>query len=336
MSRIRIALGIASTLVIASCAPMRAPLAAGTTKQCSLGQADHAWLDASVAAWNMASSEITGIGQVQSITGIFFDASCVVESSTALNGGPRVWSGRLHNGTVQVPGGPSIPPGVISFAMGGEGRNFFVMSTPSVWRAAVRSDNGLGSLETLMTVVVLHEGTHVAQIPTYGKRIEALALREKLPEDFNDDSIQQRFRDTPEFAASIRREIELLLTAAEAPDRAEAVRLAREARQLMKARQERWYVGRDAYLNEAEDIWLSMEGSAQWGAYQWAIDPRGGRVPKAAAFHSFGRLNRWWSQDEGFAVFMALDRLSGGNWKRHAFGDGAKTGLQMLDEAIRH
>jgi hypothetical protein len=120
---------------------------------------------------------------------------------------------------------------------------------------------------------------------------------------------------------------------AEAADRPAAVKLAREARELMKARQARWFVGKNAYQTEAEDVWLTMEGSAQWAAYRWAVDPLGGRVAKPAAFHSFGRRRGWWSQDEGFALFMALDRLAPG-WRRHAFGDGAKTGLQMLDEAL--
>ena len=31
---------------------------------------------------------------------------------------------------------------------------------------------------------------------------------------------------------------------------------------------------------------------------------------------------------------MTLDRLDGGKWRRHAFGDGTKTVLEMLDEAL--
>jgi hypothetical protein len=238
---------------------------------------------------------------------------------------------------VPLPGGQAIPTGVISFAMADDGGNFFVMSTPSIWRAAGKEDNGLGSLETLMVAVVLHEGTHVAQMPTYGKRMELLSTRHGLPESFNDDSIQERFGKTPEFAGSVAREIDGFLSAAAAPGDGEALKLAREASALMKARQARWYVGDDAYLAEAEDIWLSLEGSAQWAAYQWVVHPRGGAVDSAVVFASFGRRGRWWSQEEGFAVFMALDRLShrsGDTWKRDAFGGGARTVLQMLDSLL--
>ena len=282
-------------------------------------------------AWAYTAQHITKVGNVENIRAVFFDARCMLVSDTAMNGGPKLWRATRHNGQVQVPNGPKIPAGVISFAMGGEGAEQFVMSTPSVWRAANKSDNGLGSLEKLMTVVVIHEGTHVAQIPTYGRMIGALSEAHKIAEDFNDDSIQERFQGNAEFAASVQRETQLLFAAADAKDLSEAKRLAREARDLMRARQRRWYTGADIYLTAADDIWLTMEGSAQWAAYQWVIDPRGGGVPPAQTQF---RTGKWWSQVQGFALFMALDRLAGDSWKRHAFGDGAKTGLQMLDEAI--
>jgi len=31
---------------------------------------------------------------------------------------------------------------------------------------------------------------------------------------------------------------------------------------------------------------------------------------------------------------IALDRLAGPSWKQHAFGDGAKTVLEMPDDAL--
>jgi hypothetical protein len=327
-------LTIASAMLLSACAvaPATAPQSvASAAQECALSAADQAWVDASMDAWNDTAHRITGVGNVEKIRAVFFDTQCMVTSDTAMNGGPKRWRATRHDGQVQVPNGPVIPAGVISFAMGGEDAEQFVMSTPSVWRAANKSDNGLGSLETLMTVVVIHEGTHVAQIPTYGERIGALSKAHNLPEDFNDDSIQKRFEGNAEYAASMKRETELLFAAADAKDDAEARRLAREARALMAARHQRWFTGADSYLAAAEDVWLTMEGSAQWAAYRWVVDPRGGAVPPARTQF---RTGRWWSQVQGFALFALLDRLVGESWKRHAFGDGAKTGVQMLDEAL--
>ena len=125
----------------------------------------------------------------------------------------------------------------------------------------------------------------------------------------------------------------LFLAAAAATDVSEAKRLAREARDMMRARQQRWLVGSDSYYVEAEDIWLTFEGSGQWAAYQWWIHPHGGAVRLEDAMARFTKPG-WWSQTEGFALVMALDRIVGPAWKRSAFGDGSGTVLEMLDAAL--
>ncbi len=284
-----------------------------------------------MSAWNYAARTISGIGRVKSITAYLFDDRCVITSASAMNGGPNRWTAGLHHGTVALPGGESIKPQVISFANSSDGQPFFVMSTPGIWRAAGKTGKGT-TLEKLMTAVMLHEGTHVAQVPTYGAAIGRIAERYHLPDDFSDDSIQNQFGKNAEFAASVERESALLMQASEARNRREAARLVGAARDLMRARYARWFTGRDAYHAEAEPLWLTMEGSAQWVSYQWEIDPRGGKVRASDVRPGFVN-DKWWSQREGFAAFMALDRLTGAAWKRQAFHLGRKNILEMLDDA---
>lgn len=300
---------------------------------CRLSLSDQAWLDRSMGAWNYASMRLSGIGHVKTIQAVFFDDHCVVTSTTAMNGGPNRWTAHAYHGEVPLPGGQSIKPQVISFANSEGGHSFFVMSTPSIWRAANKSGKGT-SLENLMTAVIMHEATHVAQMPTYGKRIGAIAERNHLPEDWSDDSIQEQFGKDAEFASSIDRESKLLIEASQAKSRARAATLVRSARQLMKARYARWFTGKDAYHAQAEPIWLTLEGSGQWIAYRWLIDPKGAGVPSADVRPGL-IADHWWSQREGFAAFMALERLTGSKWKRQAFQEGRKDILEMLDEAAR-
>src|SRR5262249_27695619 len=61
--------------------------------------------------------------------------------------------------------------------------------------------------------------------------------------------------------------------------------------------------------------------------------PKGGAQNPADVIPRYARDGEW-SQAEGFAVVMALDRLVGPAWKKHAFGDGARTVLEMLDDAL--
>lgn len=243
------------------------------------------------------------------------------------------WTATPHRGQVTLPNGDVMPAIVTSFARPDEARAFFVMSTPSVWRAGGVTNEALG-LERMMTAVLLHEGAHVAQSDSYGARIAALAAANNLPDDFNDDSIQERFGATAQFAVSVQRETDLFFQAADAPDEATARRLAGEARALMRTRQARWYTGADAYLTEAEDIWLTFEGAGQWVGYQSAMHPAGGGAEVDVAMPNFARRSRWWSQNEGLGLAMALDRIADFDWKRQAFGAGEQTLTAMLDQAL--
>ena len=321
-------LALAAALAASACASAPAPPA------CALPETDRAWVDRALEAWRFASREITGIGRVPEFQGIFFSADCVLRSGNALSSPTAegvTWTASPHGGTIALPDGSEIPAGVTSFVSGKKGLTYFVMSTPSVWQAA-----GVGEgrgLETTMVAVLLHEASHVAQVGPYGPRLGALIERYGLPDSFNDDAVQDRFQANQEFAASVKEETRLFLDAAAAEDDAEARRLAREGRRLMLERQARWLIGDDAYLVEAEDIWLTFEGAGQWTGYQWLVHPRGGAQPPAEVMARFTKGRRW-SQTEGFAIVMALDRIVGRRWKRHAFGDGSRTVLEMLDDAL--
>jgi hypothetical protein len=322
-------------IVSAACLALAASSVAAEPTSCTLSASDQAWVDRSMQAWNYASVQLSGIGHVKKIQAVLFDKECVVTSTTAMNGGPNSWSGQLHHGTITLPDGGSIKPQVISFAgssVGSTGtKSFFVMSTPTIWREGVKSGKGT-TLENLMTAVMLHEATHVAQMPTYGAAIDRIAHKYQLPEDFNDDSIQKSFKGNDEIASSVEREAKLLFEASQSKTRSGAAALVRQARELMKVRYARWFTGKNSYMAEAEPVFLTLEGSGQWVAYKWEIDPRGAAIKPGAILDGFA-TDHWWTQREGFAAFMALERLTGSAWKQQAFHRGQKDVLQMLDEA---
>jgi hypothetical protein len=303
---------------------------------CVVSDGDRVWIDRALQAWRYTSREIAGIGDVPKFRAVFFDAACTLMSPDALNVGnlrDAKWVAERHEGQVRLPNGQTIGAGVTSYITGDDDGAIFIMATPSVWRAAGVNNEVIG-LETMMVAVLIHEASHVAQSATYGAQVDALVKKHKLPESFNDDSLQARFKDDAAFAASVAREIDLFLLAASAPDIAAARKFAREARDLMRTRAARSYTGSESYWAEAEDLWLTFEGAGQWTGYQWVVNPRGANVSTDVALPNFVRRSRWWSQNEGLALFLALDRIAGADWKRHAYGDGAQTALQMLDAAL--
>jgi hypothetical protein len=321
-------LAIAAALLASACASAPPPPA------CALPDRDRAWVNRAVDAWRFASREITGIERVPEFEAIYFSGDCTLVSGNALTipYATKVnWTATPHGETIALPNGSDIPVGVTSFAAGEPGRRFFVMSTPTIWEAGKVGEGA--KLETLMVAVMLHEGSHIAQLAPYGPRLGALIERNSLPDSFNDDSMQVRFKENAEFTASVKEETRLFLESAAETNAVKARALARQARQMMLARQARWQVGPDAYWVEAEDIWLTFEGAGQWVAYQWMKDPRGGATPAEEVYAKFTG-GKWWSQTEGFALVMALDRIVGPSWKQHAFGDGKRTVLEMLDDAL--
>lgn len=324
---------LAAALVLAACTTPATPSAPA----CEISAQDREWINGALDAWRFTANEISGVRNVRPFDAVFFDDVCVLTSANAFSAATVAevtWTATPHTGEIPLPDGQAMPAGVTSFASADGEHAFFVMSTTSVWRAAGVTNDALG-LETMMTGVLLHEGSHVAQFGAYGARIAAIEAASHLPgDDINDDMVQNRFGANAEFAASVERETELLFQITNTRDNAEARRLAREARELIRARQARWYTGADAYLADAEDTWLTLEGSGQWVAYQWIVHPSGGGAEREAAMSNFARRGRWWSQKEGIALAFAVDRLAGFDWKRHAFGDGEMTLLQMLDAAL--
>jgi hypothetical protein len=316
---------------IAWAAPAEAPLRSPRPR-CELAPADRQWLNGSIAAWNYALAELAQ-ARVGQLSALVFDRQCKLSSGTAMTGGAATWSGVGHDGSVPLPDGKSMPAQVASFAAPAGEQAFFVMAAPSIWTAG-GVEGGALTLEKLMTAVLLHEGSHVLQFPTYGKEMTALAARHGWPDSFNDDSIQGRFEADRDFAASIARETDLLFAAAAADAPSEARKLAREARRLMLSRQERWFRGQDAGLREAEEIWLTMEGSGQWLAYRWLTDPKGGAVPADVALREFARRGKSWSQKQGIALFLALERLAPAGWKARVFGGGSEKATQLIDAAL--
>lgn len=306
-----------------------------TPPACALSEADNTWLNEAINAWHFASLSISEIGQVDNLQAVFFDNSCVLTSKTVMTvqeSADWLWESRPHHGAVLLPDETSMPVVVTSFTQSQDNQAYFVMSTPSVWRQA-NVDAGELELENLMTAVLLHEGTHVAQISTFGAQITRLVEHYRLPDSFNDDSIQERFQQNAEFRYSVEHEIELLFEAARANDDHTVRTLATEALAMLKKRRGQWFVGERAYLVEAEDLWLTLEGSGQWVGYRWLIDPSGAAMPESKAMAEFGRRSKWWTQKQGLAMVMLLDRL-GDDWKASIFKSGDRTLVQLLEQAL--
>jgi len=281
-------------------------------------------------AWALSEREILQITRSDDrVEFVFFDSQCAYRGTGEV--------GTLcdpHSNSVRLPDGKSVPAQVTSFAapFDDNKRVFMAMALPGIWRAAgVHSELGL---TTLMTAVFIHEMAHTRHLGTFVAKIESMASRFGPDAKINDDIVQERFGKDTRFAASIDTERELLFDSADSSDLDELRGGARQALSIINARRNSHYVGEHAVLRELEDIFLTMEGVAQWTAFQWLIHPRGAALDRQTALHELRRGGRKWSQDEGLAMFLVIDRLDP-NWKKRVFTTDPPTALQLLAQATR-
>jgi len=243
---------------------------------------------------------------------LFFDETCTNE-------------GVEHGDTITLPDGETMPVQVTSFAAtyGDDAKPFLTMALPPVWRKVPRHASN-PKLDRLMRAVFVHEMTHTRQSSVMGTRIGELIKQHHLPEDITDDVVQDRFGDNAAFRAAYERERDLFYAAAKNKDR----KLAKQALAAMTARRAKFFRGDNAVYAELEDLFLNMEGVANWAG--WFEAKREGEEDPTTFMRG---SKKKWSQDEGLAIFLVLDALLP-NWQQRVFAERPASVIDLLKAAV--
>ena len=324
-------------VLVASAGPLRAQ---------ELDSAQRAWIAEALATWDRICVDALDLPANDPPWMILFDDTHVWHVNGPEGGGGRrpesgVTAGTLrtdrgawpvvgwaHGDLIALPDGKDVPVGLMTFASSHGGRPFLVASLPSIWREVVRDLTPEG-LEALILGVFCHELAHTRQSTALGDRITEIGHANGLGDDFDDDIVQDRFGEREGFRAAYEEERDLLFRAAASTDPYEQRDLTDAAMQLMRERRAAYFVGAEAFYTELEDLFLAMEGTGQWVAYRAALD-RG--MERPAALEMIRRGGTYWSQDEGFAVFLVLDALLP-TWPTHLFGPSEVSIPELLAEA---
>ncbi|MFT3809289.1 MAG: hypothetical protein QM698_05175 [Micropepsaceae bacterium] len=287
-------------------------LAAQARAECVMAPDDRAWAETALANWRIAERELLHLAPAPLPLIVVADGACTYQG-TMDAGAAITWRAEPHEGEIVLPGGARVPPGPVSFASpAADGAPaFFVMTLPSVW-AAAGGTSELG-LTALMDGVMLHEIMHTRQFDLMAPKFATL----DAPDDLDDDSLQARWKDDAAYVAAYEAERDALFAAAAATGDAEARTKAAEALASMRARRANFFAGPDAVWAVYDDIFLTMEGLGQWVAYAWFARERSD-LNGDALLAAVRRGGRHWSQDEGLALFLVIDRLVP-DWQAHAF-----------------
>lgn len=298
------------------------------------------WFD----AWKLVSHDIYGVEKVRPVEFVFFDAKYVystsnttIEKGTIVNGNNLinlkfVWKRTLHNGNITLPDKSVAPVSLMSFAseIPNENKSFFVMPLPSFWEQAGVKSKEFG-LENLVTGVFLHEFSHSQQMQNFGKKIASFEGQADFGIEFSDDIVQNLFGKDTAYLELYNKEVGLFYASADG--NAVDKNSLNEALGQMKQRQSQFFTGKYQSLTQIDNLFLTMEGLGQYSIYIWMIHPKGGNIDKAVTIEGVRRGRKWWSQDEGFGLFLVLDKLSKNKkWAKDMFGESTQDVISLINE----
>ena len=103
----------------------------------------------------------------------------------------------------------------------------------------------------------------------------------------------------------------------------------------MSHRHIEYFKGQFLSLKEIDVFFLTMEGLGQYSMYLWLTHPKGGNLKKDIVINGVRRGGKWWSQDEGFALFLILDKLSKPDtWAKNMFGHKTESVIDLIGKHL--
>jgi len=299
-------------------------------------------------AWELVSVDVYATDLLRPVDFIFFDSRRVYSTMEIPGGGldfdgPRLMNHRFdwrhgeHDGSLQLPDGSVIPIGLMSFAApmdDSQSRAFFVMPLPAFWEEAGIDSAELGR-NNLLTGVFLHEFAHSQQMHSFGRQLSEFERAFELQDELTDDVVQERFEHDRDYQSVYREEVERLYAAAHSDRGEERLALTRSALNLYRLRQQQFFVGDLAMFQKLDDFFLTMEGFGQYTMYAWLVHPRGGALDARLAEAGVRRGGRWWSQDEGLALFLLLQQLSDPKlWADKMLGVDYRLAIDLISAGV--
>ena len=295
-------------------------------------------------AWKLVSNQIYKIDRVAPVDFVFFDDKYIYStSSTSIKNGSMVkgfnlmnlafrWQKKLHNDSITLPDKSIVSINLMSFAAANSSDSttpFFVMPLPGFWLHAGVSSKHLG-LDNLITGVFIHEFSHSQQMQNFGKKITSFEQENNFGVEFTDDIIQTLFGKDSTYSKLYDTEIHLLYRSI-ANNKLNR-QLLDKGLSVMQKRQKTYFKDKYENLKVLDNFFLTMEGLGQYAMFLWLTHADGANIKREKAIEGVRRGGKWWSQDEGFALFLILDKLTvPKKWVRAMYGDKAESIINLID-----
>ena len=147
--------------------------------------------------------------------------------------------------------------------------------------------------------------------------------------NFSDDIVQNLFSKDSSYTAVYNAEVKSFYQSIR--NQLIDTVLVKDALSSMTERQNNYFNGKFSNLKQIDNFFLTMEGLGQYSMYLWLTNSSGGNIEKDMAVKGVRRGGKWWSQEEGFALFLILDRLSKPNiWVKNMFGHTTENVVDLI------
>jgi hypothetical protein len=296
------------------------------------------WLTRAMSQWKQIGEPLLRIEPGRFPPLILFDPECAYHVNPV-----EQWkvTASAHGGSILLPNGRSIKPmgvGITSPSSGDTGV-FLAIALPAAWRADPRygTSETRAGWERYLVGAFSHEMTHARMLRYLLPRLRVLEAA-IYPDTVEDNAIQNRFGNDRAFAQSVQTETDLLYHAATAATASTRTQYVRTALALMRERWDRYYVGELAQWSELEQVFLDLEGIAQWVAFhvRWGGETGASRSPGSLfdrLLRRFRDTREFWSEDQGLLLVFALDALVP-DWQRQLLAPNAPTAYELLSRAV--
>ncbi|MBS1928200.1 MAG: hypothetical protein JST95_06380 [Bacteroidetes bacterium] len=297
------------------------------------------------SAWELVSKDIYKIKKLSRVEFVFFDDKYVYSTSnvTIKKGtpikGPNLmnlnlnWEKALHSDSLTLPDSSVVSVKLMSFASpisNDTNESFFIMPLPSYWEQKGITSKELG-LDKLITGVFLHEFSHSQQMQGFGEKITQFEKEYDIA--LSDDIVQDIFEKDTTYVKLYKKEVNYFYASVQGKSLNKEI--LRKGLAVMEKRQQRYFIEKYKYLQQIDNFFLTMEGLGQYSMYLWLISPKGGNVKKEVAIKGIRRGKNHWSQDEGLALFLVLDKFTTPKtWAKNMFGEKTESVVTLIEKQI--
>lgn len=251
-------------------------------------------------------------------------------------GQPRALARVAHKQGLWVPGrDETLPIQVDLSAMpyADDQKTFCIIPLPALFHTV----EGLGTaaeMDEFFLGIALHELTHTRQLSLVMKQLRQLRKRYPLPEHLDDNLLEDTFSQNKAYAQGFNREMEALGNAAMADTTVECRRKGARALAIIQRRRAHYFVGKRKMFAPLEEIFLMLEGTGMWVHFQMARERAPAGEDVGTTLNKLAAKTNAWSQVEGLALFLLMDRLIP-DWRARYFAPNPPSPFAVLQAAVR-